>query len=262
VPQQEAEAFVLRSHPLGESDRIVTFLTRTTGKMRGVAKGARRSRRRFGGNLELLSRVRVAYFEREGADLSRVESADLLESFYVLQADPERGAVLACFAEIADAFAREQQEDEAFFRLLHATLRAVRDGVSLEWAGRYFEIWTLRLHGVLPSLRRCAACGSDLLRRGGRLDRREGSIRCSRCAPEGRDGVLPAPALAAAEEILRLPPEAFAGRAADPAATAPLGWMAETMFFDLLSVRLKSYEFLRALRANLEGRRFEEGRWR
>jgi DNA repair protein RecO (recombination protein O) len=262
VPQHETEAFVLRSYPLGESDRIVTFLTRGAGKVRGVAKGARRSRRRFGSNLELLSRVRLAYFEREGSDLVRVESAELLESFYLLQEDPERGAVLACFAEIADAFAREQQEDEAFFRLLHATLRAVRDGVGLDWAGRYFEIWTLRLHGVLPSLRQCAACGSGLLERGGRLDRRDGSVRCRRCAPDGRDGALPAASLLAAEEILKQPPEAFVGRAADPAVTMPLGSLAETLFFDLLSVRLKSYEILRAIRTTLERRRLEGEQWR
>ena len=63
---------------------------------RGVAKGARRSRKRFGSNLEPLSRVRLQYFEREGADLARIETVDLLESFYRLQEEPERAAVLAC----------------------------------------------------------------------------------------------------------------------------------------------------------------------
>jgi len=109
VPLTETEAFVLRSYPLGESDRVVTLLTRSVGKVRGVAKGARRSRRRFGSNLEPLSRVRLTYFEREGADLVRIDGAELLESFYLLQEDPERAAVLACLAEVADAFAREQQ---------------------------------------------------------------------------------------------------------------------------------------------------------
>src|SRR3989449_8223084 len=167
---------VLRSHPLGESDRIVTFLTRSAGKVRAVAKGARRSKRRFGSNLEPLSRVRLQYFEREGSDLARIEAADLLESFYRLQEDPERGAVLACLAEVADAFAREQQEDEAYFRLLHAGLRAVRDGIDLERAARYFEIWTLRLHGVLPPLSSCARCGRGLSARGGIYDRRVGGV--------------------------------------------------------------------------------------
>ncbi len=248
MPLKETEAFVLRSHPLGDSDRVVTFLTRAAGKLRGVAKGARRSRRRFGSNLELLSRIRLGYFEREGSDLARVESADLLESFYRLQEDPERGAVLACFAEIADTFAREQQEDEAFFRLLHAVLTAVRDGLDLDWAGRYFEIWTLRLHGVLPPLRECATCGASLMERGGRYDRREGAAVCARCVPAGRAGdvKLPAAALHAAGEMLRQPPVAFVGKV--PSHLTPLGALAEAIFFDLTERRFKSYEVLRAIR--------------
>ncbi len=250
MPLRESEAFVLRSQPLGESDRLVIFLTRSTGKIRGVAKGARRSRRRFGSNLELLSRVRLSWFEREGVELARVEAAELLESFYELQADPERGAVLASFAEIADAFAREQQEDEAFFRLMHAVLRAVRDGLGLDWAGRYFEIWTLRLHGVLPSLAACARCGADLRRRGARYDRREGAPVCSRCAGSAgpSDVALPPGALTVAAEILREPPTAFLGREPGGSDLRRLGAFAETLFFELTERRFRSYEVLRALR--------------
>ncbi len=241
---------VLRTHPLGESDRIVTFLTRFSGKVRAVAKGARRSRKRFGSNLELLSRVRLQYFEREGADLARIESADLLESFYLLQEDPERAAVLACMAEVADAFAREQQEDEPYFRLLHAVLRAVRDGLDLDRAGRYFEIWTLRLHGVLPSLASCARCGRELGARSGVYDRREGGVLCRACAPANPPGgvALRADALAAAAEILKEAPSGLIGRNAGATALAPLQDLAEVVFFDLTDKRFKSYEVLRALR--------------
>lgn len=250
MPLKESEAFVLRSQPLGESDRLVIFLTRSTGKIRGVAKGARRSRRRFGSNLELLSRVRLSWFEREGVDLARVESAELLESFYALQAEPERGAVLAGFAEIADAFAREQQEDEAFFRLLHAVLGAVRDGLGIDWAGRYFEIWTLRLHGVLPSLAVCGRCRGDLRTRGGRYDRREGAPICSRCAgsPGPSDVDLPPGAVTVAAEILREPPTAFLARKAGGSDLRRLGAFAEALFFELTERRFRSYEVLRALR--------------
>ena len=241
---------VLRSHPLGESDRIVTFLTRSAGKVRAVAKGARRSKRRFGSSLEPLSRVRLQYFEREGSDLDRIEAADLLESFYRLQEDPERGAVLACMAEVADAFAREQQEDEPYFRLLHAVLRAVRDGMDLDQAARYFEIWTLRLHGVLPSLSSCARCGNELGARGGTYDRREGGVLCRRCAPGRPPGgvVLPGQAVAAAADILKRAPEALIGREAAAHGLAPLADLAEVVFFDLTDRRFKSYEVLRALR--------------
>ena len=250
MPLRETEAFVLRSHTLGEADRLVTFLTRSAGKLRGVAKGARRSRRRFGSNLELLSRVGLIYFERESAELVRIEGAELLESFYRLQEDPERGAVMACLAEIADAFAREQHEDEPFFRLLHAVLRALRDGLPLDWAARYFEIWTLRLHGVLPALDACPACGADLKSRGGRYSRREEGVLCKGCAAQARAGdvALPGTALLRAEEILGQPPAAFLGRPAEAASLAPLAALAEAIFFDLTERRFRSYEVLRAVR--------------
>jgi len=252
VPIRETEAMVLRSHPLGESDRIVTFLTRSVGKLRGVAKGARRSRRRFGSNLEPLSRVRLEYFEREGSDLARIEAADLLESFYRLQEDPERSAVLACLAEVADAFAREQQEDEAYFRLLRAVLAAIRDGLDLERAARYFEVWTLRLHGVLPPLSSCARCQGGLSGRGGIYDRREGDVLCRRCAPQRPPGSVPltAAALAEAALILKVSPGDLAGRPAEgrPGALGPLAALAEALFFDLTERRFKSYDVLRSLR--------------
>ena len=250
MPMRETEAMVLRSHPLGESDRIVTFLTRTSGKVRGVAKGARRSRRRFGSNLETLSRVRLSYFEREGAELARIEGAELLESFYTLQEDPERGAVLACMAEVADAFAREQQEDEPYFRLLHTVLRAIREGLDLGLGARYFEIWTLRLHGVLPPLTVCSSCGSDLGSQGGLFHRREGGVACRRCVPGATPGsvALPKESLAVVAAILKESPTALIGRALPPRALQPLQTFAEAMFLDLTERRFKSYDVLRALR--------------
>jgi DNA repair protein RecO (recombination protein O) len=250
VPLKEDEAFVLRSFPLGESDRVVTFLTRGVGKVRGVAKGARRSRRRFGSNLELLSRVRVSYFEKEGVDLARIDSAELLESFFRLQEDPERGAVLACFAEVADAFAKEQQEDAHFFRLLHAVLRAVRDGLELDWSARYFELWTLRLHGVLPDLLECAECHAPLARRGGFFRRGEGSMACGRCGDPRHGGsvALSASAIATAGLIQRSAPDALIGRAVDSSTLGPLAALAQVLFHDHTERRFRSYEVLRSIR--------------
>ena len=250
MPLKESEAFVLRAYPLGESDRIVTFLTRSTGKLRGVAKGARRSRRRFGSSLELLSRVWITFFERERVDLVRIEGADLLESFYRLQEDPERGAVLACFAEIADSFGLEQQKDEAFFRLLHAVLRAVRDGLALDMAMRYFEIWTLKLHGVLPPIATCSSCGTDLAAGGGRYDRREAVISCASCGgqPGPGDIAVSGAAVRAAAELMTRSPGALVGETMDAAHLRPLAALAQALFLDLTERRFKSYEVLGQLR--------------
>lgn len=249
MPLRETEAFVLTSQPLGESDRIVTFLTRSIGKLRGVAKGARRSRRRFGSNLEPMSRVRLTFFEREGSDLARIESADLLESFYRMQEDPERAGLVACLSEVAGAFAREQQEDEAFFRLLHAVLRAIRDGLDLDVAGRYFEIWTLRLHGILPDLATCGGCGRGLGERGAVYARRESTVQCAACGdPPAPGGVrLPAAALRTAAAILRKGPETLVGRPV-PEGLEALGRLAQTIFLDVTDRRFRSYQVLEALR--------------
>jgi len=225
------------------------LLARGAGKVRAVAKGARRSRKRFGANLMLLSRVRATCFEKEGQDLARLESADLLESFYLLQEDPARGAALACLAEVADAFAREAQEDDAFYRLLHAVLRAVRDGLDLDWAARYFEIWTLRLHGFLPGLEACGTCGAALAERGGRFIRRDGIAVCARCgARRAGDPALPPEALAAAALILKRAPAALVGLAAEPIGLASLRALSEAIFFDLFDKRFKSYEVWDQLR--------------
>lgn len=249
MPLREDEAFVLRAHPLGESDKLVCFLTRSAGKVRGVAKGARRSRRRFGSSLELLSRVRLTYFERERVDLARIDGADLLESFYQLQEDPERGAVLASFAEITDAFAREQQEDALFFRLLHAVLRAVREGLDLGWAARYFEIWTLKLHGSLPPLGACVSCGATLGGSSARYRRRESGLLCGAClgASQAGDLALPRASLEAMGEILKSPPSALVGRPGAPVALGPLAAMTEALFLDLTDRRFKSYSVLSQL---------------
>jgi DNA repair protein RecO (recombination protein O) len=225
------------------------LLARGAGKVRAVAKGARRSKKRFGANLMLLSRVRVACFEKEGQDLARLESADLLESFYLLQEDPVRGAALACLAEVTDAFAREEQEDDAFFRLLHAVLRAIRDGLDLDWAARYFEIWTLRLHGFLPGLEACGSCGAALLEQGGSFLRRDGIAVCARCGPRrAGDPSLPPRALAAAALILKRAPAALIGTVAEPIGLASLRALSEAIFFDLFDKRFKSYEVWDQLR--------------
>ncbi len=81
MPVFESEAIVLRSFPLGESDRLVSFLSRDHGRLRGVASGARRTKSRFGSTLEPLSYVRIWFYQRETRDLVRISQTDLIESF-------------------------------------------------------------------------------------------------------------------------------------------------------------------------------------
>jgi DNA repair protein RecO (recombination protein O) len=224
VPVVRAEGFVLRVLPLGEADKIVTFLTREDGKLRAVARSARKSRRRFGSSLELWSRVGLTLFEKEGMDLARIDGCDLLESAYRLQEDLETAYLLAYLAEVTDLFARERQAEPHFYRLLDTLLRALKDGLPRVLAARYFETWTLRLHGVLPDLERCGACDASLAA-GGAFQSASGQILCRRCLPRPApaDVVVEGAGLEILRSILRHHPGHLAGRALPSSLLVQLG---------------------------------------
>ena len=178
------ESYVLETRELGEADLIVTLLARNHGKVRGVARAARRSRRRFGGVLEPLTHVRASWVERDGRDLHRLEAAECLRSFAPMQAEPEVQAACAVIAEIARTFGHEGQADVNGFRLIGAVLGALEDGGRPRTLIRYFEYWTLRIHGLLPDLDSCAFCGSELLPASRTWVVRGRGLRCASCRPD------------------------------------------------------------------------------
>jgi DNA repair protein RecO (recombination protein O) len=153
---------VLRTQELGEADLIVSLLTESHGKVRGVAPHARKSRKRFGGSLEPLTHVRASWREKAGRDLHRIESLECVRSFAAMQSDPLLQAACAVLSELSEAFAREGQADSKSFRLLGAALVALEEGADSWVVIRYFEYWILRLHGLLPDLQSCSGCSSDL----------------------------------------------------------------------------------------------------
>src|SRR2546427_2327582 len=126
MPLRESEAIVLRTYPLGEGDRIVSFLDRASGRLRGVARGARHPKSRFGSTLEPLSHVRIWYFERETRELVRINQCELIESFLDLQKDYQAGVYLALLSEITEAVLGEREVADPQFRLLLLAARAIR----------------------------------------------------------------------------------------------------------------------------------------
>lgn len=177
------DAYVVGTFDLGESDVVVTLVAEHAGTVRGVAPAARKSRKRFGGSLDPLTRVRARWWEKEGRELHRIESLECERSYSKMQADPVRQAACAVLAEISTAVAREGQSDRREFRLLGAVLDALEGGLDPWLAVRYFEFWTLKLHGVLPDLEACSGCGNALseTKRAWVTVAEEG-LRCDRCA--------------------------------------------------------------------------------
>jgi DNA repair protein RecO len=147
MPLYTADALILRCYKLGESDRIVVFLTRDRGKKRGVARNARQSRRRFGGALEPLTCGRVAYLEREHRDLVRVDYVEPTRS-PLSAVHGEALGYVGYFAELIDEWAQEADPNEPLFRLGTSMVEAIAQGVPIEPLARYFEYWLLRLQGV------------------------------------------------------------------------------------------------------------------
>src|SRR5881398_2662614 len=147
MPLYTTDALFLRTYKLGESDRIVVFLTRDRGKKRGVAKNARQSRRRFGGGLEPMTVGRVGYVERERRDLVRLEYVEAVRS-PLSAADGAALGYASYFAELIDEWAPEADPNEPLFRLGASMVDAMAEGVPIEPLARYFEYWLLRLQGV------------------------------------------------------------------------------------------------------------------
>ena len=162
MPLKESEAIVLRTFPLGEGDRLVSFLDRQAGRVRGVARGARLPKSRFGSTLEMLAYIRIWYFERETRELVRINQCELIESFMDVQQDYSSAVALALVSEITDAVLGEREAADAHFRLILLTARAIRLHGPSKVVLLYFCLWTARLGGWLGPLDRCSRCGRPL----------------------------------------------------------------------------------------------------
>ncbi|HLV96129.1 MAG TPA: DNA repair protein RecO [Candidatus Acidoferrales bacterium] len=162
MPLHESEAIVLQSYPLGEADRLVSFLSRSMGRMRGVAAGARRPKSHFGSALERLSHVRIWFFERETRELVRINQCEIIESFVDAFRDYDSSVGLSLFSEITQAVLPDREASDANFRLLLLCVQAVKRTRKVEPALAYFTVWTVKLGGWLPPLDACSRCGRAL----------------------------------------------------------------------------------------------------
>ena len=161
MPLKESEAIVLRTYPMRESDLLVTLFTRLEGKVRGVARAAKKSRRRFGGALEPLTYINVAYEDRERQELARLDACEVLESPLTSEVSYPRALALGHVAELLDELLPDREANDAVFRLAVSVLRELR-GPEFLLPLTYFEIWMARLMGYLPELSECLACGRTL----------------------------------------------------------------------------------------------------
>jgi DNA repair protein RecO (recombination protein O) len=160
MPKQ-SEALVLRTYPFHEADLLVILFTRSEGKVRGVAKSAKRSKRRFGGALEPLTHVIAHWEEKEGQELARLDSFDIIASPLAAKVTYARVIALEYVAEVIDELLPDREPSDSIFRLALSVVGQLRS--EAVWMPlTYFDLWIVRLIGLLPELSQCVTCGATL----------------------------------------------------------------------------------------------------
>jgi DNA repair protein RecO (recombination protein O) len=202
-----SEAVVLRTWPVHESDLIVSFFTRDYGRMKGVAKAALKSRKRFGGALEPMTMARAWFAERPRQELVRLDQLEIVRSPMAAPVDPVRLTALSFYAELLDEVLPEHDPQETVFRLLVAVLEQTT--VEQPWMPlTYFQLWMTRLMGLLPDIAHCTACGEALTAGEASFNTLGDGLFCA-VHRNGNASELSADSWQLAQRMLRAPVAAF-----------------------------------------------------
>jgi DNA repair protein RecO (recombination protein O) len=222
-----SEAVILRTWPVHESDLLVSFFTRDYGRLKGMAKAALKSRKRFGGALEPMTLARAWFAERPRQELVRLDQLEILRSPLSAPVDQTRMAVLSFYAEVIDEALPERDPQATVFRLVASVLEQTnavgsdprsqnRDRGHPErgpWmALTYFSLWMTRLMGLLPDIGHCMVCGETLGAGEVRFNAYADGLFCGLHA-NGSGSGLSADSWQLAQRMLRAPTSSFAGEA-------------------------------------------------
>lgn len=159
----DTEGIILKTYSLAEADKIVVLLTQTEGLVRGVAKGAKRLKSRFGGGLEPFSIINISYFQKEERELVSIGQIELVKSFFDAAGNPKFLQKFSYLAELLLEFAPPHDPNERLYRMAKVCLdTAAETPESLDSIGLYFELWILKLGGYLPDWNKCDNCGKQL----------------------------------------------------------------------------------------------------
>ncbi len=155
----ETEALILRSYNLAEADKIVVCLSRSAGLIRGVAKGCRKLKNRFGAALEPFTLINLTYYEKEHQELVSFRQVEILKSRFNLSSNASLLTGFAYMGDLLIDFSPPHQANDNLYRMALACFEAASaTPEDLEAVLRYFEVWLLKLEGFLPDLRVCAGC--------------------------------------------------------------------------------------------------------
>lgn len=184
----KTQGIVVGRRALGESDRLVEFYTLEFGKVRGVARSARRPRSRFGSALEPFTLGELIFFDTGRSELVRVDHFDILRSFVALREELERLGRAAWSVECVVRLTGDRDPHPALFRLLVRALRALESSARPTWVSACFAARAVDLLGHRPRIDRCASCARPSPFPQAALDVAAGGLVCGRCQP-GADAI-------------------------------------------------------------------------
>jgi len=179
--------FVLRTLSYSESDLIVTFYSHDFGKLKGIAKGAKRSKKRFTNVFEPFSLTNIIFSRKNRDTLAFIESCDIIDHHHAIRQDMEKTLIASYFIDLTDHFSPEGKKNEKIFQLLREFLLMLGREEASYAAVRFFEMRLLKLAGFEPAIDRCIVCKTPVTN--GNLyyfHAHEGGIKCSACTKPQR----------------------------------------------------------------------------
>jgi len=186
----DTEGIILKTYSLAEADKIVVLLTQTEGLVRGVAKGAKRLKSRFGGGLEPFSIINISYFQKEERELVSIGQIELVKSFFDAAGNPKFLQKFSYLAELLLEFAPPHDPNERLYRMAKVCLdTAAETPESLDSIGLYFELWILKLGGYLPDWNKCDNCEKQLGSSAANLQINF-QIVCRQCQSSGNNRIV------------------------------------------------------------------------
>jgi DNA repair protein RecO (recombination protein O) len=188
----ETQAIVLQTFKLADADKIVLCMTEKSGLVRGVARGARRLKSKFGASLEPFTLIHLTFFEKETRELVTIKGAEIVKSYFHASGSTEAFEGLVYILELVKEFAPPHHADEKLFKMLRACVDFLAGAPARAGAvSAYTELWTLKLTGFLPEIRCCGECGTPLGEtfRGQRYISHEGVLWCQDCRKGGAQPV-------------------------------------------------------------------------
>ena len=187
---QTTEAIVLNRRDLRETSILATFYSRDFGKIKGVLKGIRQERSRYGSTAELLGLNKIVFYEKSRSDFQNITQCDLINGFFGIRKSLYAIACATYLIELVDRLTEPAEKSHDIYGLLLNSLELLSKGEDADKITRIFELRFLSLLGFAPATQECAVCGEKVDLKGSsdkaKFSIRRGGMLCRRCAKEDR----------------------------------------------------------------------------